>query len=76
LIAVFLLLVLLRLMVSLIPWRPLRWILSISLGGALGLAYGVDYNYFSTYGRFMGPHEFSMLIGEFGYWQSNVNNLF
>ncbi len=75
LVAVFLFYYFLKLLLGLIPWKTLRVTLGLIVGGSLGMMYGVDYNYLSSYGRFMGPHEFSMLIGEFGYWQGNIGNL-
>lgn len=74
-IGVFLFYYFLKLLLSLVPWKRLRVFLGLLVGVSIGMIYGVDYNYLSSYGRFMGPHEFSMLIGEFNYWQSNIGNL-
>ena len=74
--ALFLFLYWLNLLLLAIPWRIARCITGVLAGVSLGLVYGVDYNYYSAYGRFMGPHEFSMLFGEFDYWRGNANNLF
>ncbi|NNK94071.1 MAG: sulfatase-like hydrolase/transferase [Desulfobacterales bacterium] len=73
--AVFLFYYFLKLLLGLVPWKTLRVLLGLVVGGCIGMIYGVDYNYFASYGRFMGPHEFSMLIGEFGYWRDNIGNL-
>ena len=47
----------------------------LSIGIGFGIVYGIDYNYHAAYGRFMGPHEYSMLIGEWDYWRGSITQL-
>ena len=76
LIAIFFFFWLLQHLIDMIPFKTMKIALGLIFSVFLGVLYASNYNYYSVYGKFMGPHEFSFLFGEFQYWKDNARGLF